>query len=278
MLRASAFTCSPARRGCFISSAQSASLRKNASICSHTFASTTKHTVAVTSWGCDGCCGGIGEGQPARVDGDAAERSFDAVVARSVLIYLAAKAAAFAEFHRVPRPGGRLSLFEPINRVGEGLEQPWGADDGELAERDRRVRAHQRARQEWREAMLGFDERDLLAAAIAAGFATVELSYELRYSAGDIATPEQLASNLRRRPAPTIPSYAEAALGAVTAAEHLAAPGRRGGGVPAGQASGSGGIVTKRASDGETPPDLRPRIGAVFPQQRSPGSPLRALP
>ncbi len=31
------------------------------------------------------------------------------------------KAAAFAEFHRVVRPDGRLSLFEPINRSSNPL-------------------------------------------------------------------------------------------------------------------------------------------------------------
>jgi arsenite methyltransferase len=44
------------------------------------------------------------------------DQAVDAVTLRSVLIYEPDKAAAFAEFHRVLRPGGRLSLFEPINR------------------------------------------------------------------------------------------------------------------------------------------------------------------
>ncbi|MGH8929045.1 MAG: class I SAM-dependent methyltransferase [Acidimicrobiia bacterium] len=42
--------------------------------------------------------------------------SVDVVATRSVLIFVADKAAAFAAFHRVLRPGGRISLFEPINR------------------------------------------------------------------------------------------------------------------------------------------------------------------
>lgn len=46
--------------------------------------------------------------------------SVDAVTTRSVLIYLAApdKRRALAEFHRVLKSGGRISLFEPINSFG----------------------------------------------------------------------------------------------------------------------------------------------------------------
>ena len=53
---------------------------------------------------------------------DLADESVDVVVTRSVLIYMPDKPAAFAEFFRVLRPGGRISLYEPINRfVGDGF-------------------------------------------------------------------------------------------------------------------------------------------------------------
>ena len=42
--------------------------------------------------------------------------SADVVTTRSVLIYVADKERAFAEFFRVLRPGGGPSIFEPINR------------------------------------------------------------------------------------------------------------------------------------------------------------------
>ncbi|MET0426019.1 MAG: methyltransferase domain-containing protein, partial [Actinoplanes sp.] len=48
--------------------------------------------------------------------GEVPATSVDGVTTRAVLIDSTGKAAAFAEFHRVLRPGGRLSLFEPINR------------------------------------------------------------------------------------------------------------------------------------------------------------------
>ena len=47
------------------------------------------------------------------------DESVDAVTTRSVLIYVDRKDDAFSEFHRVLRSGGRLSIFEPINRYFE---------------------------------------------------------------------------------------------------------------------------------------------------------------
>lgn len=43
-----------------------------------------------------------------------ADASLDAVTTRAVLAYVADKKAALAEFHRVLKPGGRISLVEPI--------------------------------------------------------------------------------------------------------------------------------------------------------------------
>ena len=47
-----------------------------------------------------------------------ADESIDVVTTRSVLIYVSDKARAFRDFMRVLRPGGRISLFEPINSFG----------------------------------------------------------------------------------------------------------------------------------------------------------------
>jgi ubiquinone/menaquinone biosynthesis C-methylase UbiE len=53
------------------------------------------------------------------------DASVDVVTTRSVLIYVSAKQQAFSEFYRVLKPGGRLSIFEPINRFGMDIsEQP----------------------------------------------------------------------------------------------------------------------------------------------------------
>src|SRR4051794_21802738 len=49
---------------------------------------------------------------------DLGDLEADVVTTRSVLIYVDDKQRAFDEFFRVLRPGGRLSMFEPINRFG----------------------------------------------------------------------------------------------------------------------------------------------------------------
>ena len=103
--------------------------------------------------------------------------SIDVVVTRSVLIYVDDKAEAAREFERVLRPGGRVSLFEPINSRNLRL---WQAVDlsplGDLGER----------LQEWTEVfyanptdpMLNFDDTDLERFFAEAGFAEVALSLE----------------------------------------------------------------------------------------------------
>jgi SAM-dependent methyltransferase len=58
----------------------------------------------------------------------AAAGSVDVVTTRSVLIYVKDKAGAPREFHRVLEPGGRISLFEPINVLTS--EDDPGPSDG----------------------------------------------------------------------------------------------------------------------------------------------------
>ena len=59
--------------------------------------------------------------------------SVDIVTTRSVLIYVREKAVAAQEFFRVLRPGGRVSIFEPVNRRNTQLWEL--VDFGDLAER-----------------------------------------------------------------------------------------------------------------------------------------------
>jgi ubiquinone/menaquinone biosynthesis C-methylase UbiE len=119
-----------------------------------------------------------------------ADESVDVVTTRSVLIFVAreAKAQAFREFFRVLRPGGRLSMFEPINRFGSGDRKSdrtfMGLDTAPVADLVPKVRAEYEAAAVGEETLIDFDERDLIAFAEDAGFAEISLDYEARITHG----------------------------------------------------------------------------------------------
>jgi arsenite methyltransferase len=147
-----------------------------------------------------------------------AEQSLDVVTTRSVLIYVADKERAFLEFHRVLRPGGRVSIFEPINRFGlEERRGTWGyAVDGEAAGLIGKVIDSFRSFQPEDDPMFDFDERDLFSLAERAGFFPVTLEY--RAEAIQLE-PRSWESFLHSAPNPKIPTFAEAMDAALTAEE-----------------------------------------------------------
>jgi arsenite methyltransferase len=145
------------------------------------------------------------------------DESIDVATTRSVLIYVKDKERAFAEFHRVLHAGGRISLFEPINRFGMAERRgTWGYDlDGvrDLMEKLTEVYAR---RQPPEDPMLDFDERDLVSLAEGAGFFPIHLEYH-----ADIEPPEprNWDSFVHSSGNPKIPTLAEAMDEALTAAE-----------------------------------------------------------
>jgi arsenite methyltransferase len=102
------------------------------------------------------------------------DQSVDAVVTRSVLIYVLDKAEAAREFIRVLRPGGRLSLFEPINSRNTRLSAL--IDFGEL--QDRLMQWERATYSDPNDPMLNFDESDLERVFRQAGFS--DLNVEMR--------------------------------------------------------------------------------------------------
>jgi arsenite methyltransferase len=105
-----------------------------------------------------------------------ADASIDVVTVRSVLIYVDDKAAAFRAFNRVLRPGGRLSIFEPINNYFPlSPDEFWGFD----AEAVRDLVAKVWQDEGWVESsyasdpMMNFTEKDLVRCGEDAGFREV---------------------------------------------------------------------------------------------------------
>jgi len=149
--------------------------------------------------------------------GEIEDDSVDVVTTRSVLIYVKEKDRAFAEFHRVLRPGGRLSFFEPINRFGmEKRRFTWGYELEGAEDLMQKVNLVFEAIQPETDPMVDFDERDLLRLAEDAGFFPINLEYR-----ADIEPPEarRWETFLHMSGNPKIPTLAEAMDQALTAEE-----------------------------------------------------------
>lgn len=144
-----------------------------------------------------------------RLDG-IGDASVDVVTTRSVLIYVPDKAAAFGEFRRVLRAGGRLSIFEPINRLMHGCKpgEFFGYDVTPVAEIARKLSSQFDAIQPpGTDPMLDFDDRDLVSLAEQAGFA--EVSLDLRVSVARTRTPVAWDRFLRMSGNPNLPPLGE---------------------------------------------------------------------
>jgi arsenite methyltransferase len=148
--------------------------------------------------------------------------SVDVVTTRSVLIYVAEKQAAFREFYRVLRPGGRLSIFEPINRFAEAYPTPehffLGYDVTPVKDLALKVnQVYRRYQLPNDDPMLDFDEYDLIAFAEQVGFGEIHL--ELQVNIKPSAEKRDVETILRTAPNPKLPTTEEAIHEALTPAE-----------------------------------------------------------
>ena len=152
-----------------------------------------------------------------------ADESVDVVAMRSVIIYISDKRAAFGEFFRVLRPGGRLSMFEPINRFTypEPEGRFLGVDLHEIQPLVQRLRDCYNELGSGDEAMLDFDERDLVELAHEAGFPRVDVQLEARIERGRIwgSEPPPLERLLETAPNPNAPTFQEVLAAEFTANE-----------------------------------------------------------
>jgi arsenite methyltransferase len=150
--------------------------------------------------------------------GDVPDGSVDVVTTRSVLIYVRDKERAFVEFFRVLRPGGRVSIFEPINSFGmaERRREFFGLDDPEVSAIAEKLDAVYGDAQPEDDPMLDFDERDLMRQAEAAGFFPVRADVRLAVEPHE---PRSWDGFLESSGNPNIPTFAEAMEIALTSEE-----------------------------------------------------------
>jgi len=145
--------------------------------------------------------------------------SVDVVTTRSVLIYVSEKARAFGAIWRVLRPGGRISLFEPINRLmfPEPADRFWGYDVGAVSDLAEKVKASYGGLSEPASAaMLDFDDRDLVALAEAAGFGRIHLELHLDVETGTSMRAISIEALLDSAPNPLAPTARESIAAALT--------------------------------------------------------------
>jgi arsenite methyltransferase len=145
------------------------------------------------------------------------DASVDVVTTRSVLMYLTDRDRAFRECARVLRPGGRLSIFEPINSfvAGRGPDQLFGLDLRPVRDLVAKVLTAYGGER----VILDFDERDLLGWAERAGFTAIEMDYRVQI---DVPADEPLGdweALKHTAPNPLAPTYQEAMAATLTGEE-----------------------------------------------------------
>jgi arsenite methyltransferase len=149
-----------------------------------------------------------------------ASGTIDAVLTRSVLIYLDDLPAALGEVARVLRPGGRLSVFEPINGGRRHDAKLVGMTDEELVA----IQVLRAQSSTAVPAMMAFDENQLVSAANAAGLTV--LAQETEAVTEQLGDHSAVDAYLHRPPHPGASTPVElltAGLGAAVANRYVAA-------------------------------------------------------
>lgn len=140
------------------------------------------------------------------------DESVDVVMTRSVLIYVEDKASAFAAFHRVLRPGGRISLYEPINQryIELNRDTLFGYDATPIQDLAAKVWTIFEAAAPADGPMMGFDETDLFRLAERSGFSDVAVTLELSGTDQPLFAGVAWDDLMKIRPNPHAPTFGEA--------------------------------------------------------------------
>jgi arsenite methyltransferase len=151
---------------------------------------------------------------------DIEDASVDVLTTRSVLIYVKDKAAALRAFYRVLRPGGRISVFEPINVLMRDPDRFSGVDITPVKQLAAKLEAfYESIQPPGADPMLDFDERDLVRLTERAGFADIGLELRVTVKSAKRPVPWDLA--LRMSANPLVPPLGEA-LDRVLSAQEIA--------------------------------------------------------
>jgi arsenite methyltransferase len=140
---------------------------------------------------------------------DIPDASVNVVTTKSVLIHVKDKAAALREFYRVLTPGGRISVYEPINMLMRDPDRFFGYDITPVKPLAAKVKAlYESIQPPGVDPMLDFDDRDLVRHTEQAGFA--EIGLELRVTVKNGTHPVLWEQALRMAGNPRVPPVGEA--------------------------------------------------------------------
>lgn len=135
------------------------------------------------------------------------DATFDAAVCRSVLMYVERKDAAVRELARVLKPGGRVSVFEPINARLTVTGPPFPPDAPPQVRAAHE--AYRRIQQRWQaepsqQRLVEFDEADLRRWFEETGFAPLTLVVEDEIA--EVRDAAAFAAQFRTAPNPLVDS------------------------------------------------------------------------
>ncbi|MDI7066265.1 methyltransferase domain-containing protein, partial [Klebsiella pneumoniae] len=144
---------------------------------------------------------------------DIADASVDVVTTRAVLAYLPDKVAVLREFRRILKPGGRLSIAEPIRRddafEASSLKKfidalPTGSDDHffRLLHRWRGTHFPDTEESISKNPMTNYSERDLVRYALDTGFTDIHMEFHIDVASSHVTSWDVL---LKASPFPWAP-------------------------------------------------------------------------
>ena len=150
------------------------------------------------------------------------DQTVDVVTTRSVLIYVCNKEQAFNEFYRVLKPGGRISLFEPINRFcrSEPSQLFRGFDVSAIVPIADKVKAAYTELQPFdSDPMFDFCEQDLVNFADRAGFSQISMAVQFNIRPRTKQEQIEWDAFLHCPPNPKVPSLFEVIKEKLTSSE-----------------------------------------------------------